>query len=89
MSYEGDANGGTIVIARPGCYQFPKFTVDDPVTPVSRPRLLMGSNGDGDDDDGGVWIICLDPSITYGGDHTFSLVSVFPSRLGFGVCSRI
>ena len=76
MSYEGDANGGTIVIARPGCYQFPKFTVDDPVTPVSRPRLLMGSNGDGGDDDGGVWIICLDPSITYGGDHTFSPITL-------------
>ena len=75
MSYEGDANGGTITIARPGCHHFPKFTVDDPFTPVPRPRLMTGSNG-GDEDDGGLWIVCLDPSITYGGDHTYSPVAL-------------
>ena len=74
MSYEGDANGGTIVITRPGCHQFPKFTVDDPFTPVSRPRLMAGANGAGDDE--GLWIACLDPSITYSGDHTYSPVTL-------------
>ena len=74
MSYEGDANGGTITITRPGCHQFPKFTVDDPFTPVPRPRLMAGANGSGDD--GGLWIACLDPSITYSGDHIYSPVTL-------------
>ena len=74
MSYEGDESSGTITVNRPGCHQLPRFAVDDPFTPVPRPRLMKG--GSGDDDGGGTWLVSLDPSVTYGGDHRFSPVSL-------------
>jgi len=69
MSYAGDENGGTIAVSRPGCCRLPSFTVDDPFTPAPRPRLMLP--GRPVDDGDGKWIVCLDPSVDFSGDHKF------------------
>ena len=76
MFYEGDGNGGLILMRRPGCCQLPEFTLGSPVTAARRPRLMAppgGAPGGGE----GAWILCLDPYISYGGDHVFIRRKVF------------
>ena len=70
MTYEGNENGGMITVTRPGCFQLPAFKVDDPFTPDPRPRLMAPRGGAGSGGDG-KWILCLDPSIDFSGDHKF------------------
>ena len=57
ITYNGDGRGGTIMIVGPGCCRLPEFKVDDP-----------GAEADGE---GGKWILCLDPSVDFGGEHKF------------------
>ena len=70
MAYDGDEGGGTIRVSGPGCYRLPAFKVDDPFTPDPRPRLMAGAGGS-QDDGGGEWILCLDPSVDFSGRHRF------------------
>ena len=70
ITYDGNESGGTITVSAPGCCQLPAFTVDDPFTPDPRPRLMAG-NGGSQSDGGGKWILCLDPSVDFSGDHKF------------------
>ena len=70
MSYESGANGGTILVNGPGCHQLPDFEVEGPAVPNPRP-LLKAASGGSSNGGGGAWILCLDPSIRFGGAHTF------------------
>ena len=70
ITYDGNESGGTITVTGPGCCQLPSFTVDDPFTPDPRPRLMAG-NGGSQGDGGGKWILCLDPTVDFSGEHKF------------------
>ena len=72
MSYEGDGNGGLILVRRPGSCQLPEFTLGSPVTAARRPRLMAAHPGRAPGGGEGTWILCLDPYINYGGDHVFT-----------------
>lgn len=72
MSYEGDGNGGLILVRRPGSCQLPEFTLGSPVTAARRPRLMAAHPGSAPGGGEGTWILCLDPYINYGGDHVFT-----------------
>lgn len=77
LTYEGGEGGGTLTATHPGCYQLPACKIDDPFTPALRPRMM--ARGGAPDDGDRKWIICLDPSVRFVGEHTF-----VESSLGYG-----
>ena len=77
ISYEGDGNGGLILVRRPGCCQLPELALGSPVTAARRPRLMVAHPGIAPGGGEGTWILCLDPYISYGGDHVFTQRKVY------------
>ena len=68
-SYEGDENAGTLTLVRPGEYEFPSMRVDE----ITNPSLLFAYWWWPD----GFWIVLIDPSISWGKDHRYSLMECF------------